>query len=116
MTFSVGTPIRRHANTIPLPRQHAPTPIRFPTRPYADTILLPPIRFSSRRYGSPPADTPERPYAPTPLLFNAHTPIRFSFRRYDSPSADTFRSSVGIVRVFYGTLPLHKGVIADYNL
>jgi hypothetical protein len=69
---------------------------------YADT--------PSRQYDSPP--TPTRPYADS----IPHTPIQFSSRRYGSPPADTFRSSVGIVRVFYGTLPLHKGVIADYNL
>jgi hypothetical protein len=98
--------------------RYADTPSRqydsppTPTRPYADSIPHTPIR----RYNSPPADTvllpPIRPNAPTPLRPYSST----SIRRYDSPSADTFRSSVGIVRVFYGTLPLHKGVIADYNL
>jgi hypothetical protein len=32
------------------------------------------------------------------------------------PTPIRFPSSVGIVRVFYRTLPLRKGVVADYNL
>ena len=54
--------------------------------PYADKILR----------------APKRPYGDTPTRC-LPTPIRFP-------------SNVGIVRVFYRTLPLHKGVIADYNL
>jgi hypothetical protein len=52
-------------------------------------------------------------FVETPTRPNADTPTRFPTdpfpHRPNSPC-------VGIVRVFYRMLPLHKGMIADYNL